>query len=131
MANRVTAAEVKEIISTDLDNDTVDVFIGAANLTVTEIIGDDTSLSDDQKKEVERWLSAHLIACTRQQQPQRQAVDAANIVYQGKTGMGLDATFYGQQVKILDTSGKMAAKLSKKAVSVHAVTTKPSSEWGT
>lgn len=122
MSNRVTATEVKDIIDTSLSDTVVDTFIGAANLTVTEYIGDDTSLSNDQKKEIERWFTAHLIACTRQQQAQAERIGDAQITYQGQTGKGLDATFYGQQVKILDTSGKMAQRIGKKAVQIHAVT---------
>lgn len=119
---RVTATEVKEILKTNLSDSVIDVFINAANLTVTEILGDDTTLSSDQKKEIERWFTAHLVGCTRQRQKQSEKIDEAAVTYQGKTGMGLDATFYGQQVKVLDATGKMAAKIGKKAVSIVAVT---------
>ena len=124
MSYRVTAAEVETIIDIEssVSDATINAFINAANLTVTEIIGDDTTLSSDQKKEVERWLAAHFIACTLQHKPQAEGALDANIVYQGKTGMGLDSTYYGQTVKILDTTGKMAQKLGKKAVSIHAIT---------
>lgn len=119
---RVTAPEVKEILKTNLSDPVIDAFITAANLTVTEIIGDDTTLSADQKKEVERWFTAHLIGCTRQKQKQSEKLGEAAATYQGQTGKGLDATLYGQQVKVLDTTGKMAAKIGKKAVSIHAIT---------
>lgn len=119
---RVTAPEVKEILDTNLSDPVIDTFINAANLTVTEILGDDTTLSSDQKKEIERWLTAHLVACTRQQQKQSEKLGEAAVTYQGQTGKGLDATFYGQQVKVLDTTGKIAARIGKKAVKIHAIT---------
>src|SRR3990167_11412597 len=55
---RVTSIEVKEIISTDIADLTA--YITAANLLVTEVLGG--LLSDALLKEIERWLSAHLIA---------------------------------------------------------------------
>lgn len=119
---RVTAQDVKEILETNLADQIIDTFITAANLTVTEVLGNDITLSDNQKTEIERWLTAHLVACTRQQQAQGEKVDDAAITYQGKTDKGLDATFYGQQVKVLDTTGKMANRIGKKAATIYAVT---------
>jgi len=40
----------------------------------------------------------------------------ASIRYQGRTGLGLAATLYGQQVKMLDTSGTLANLGKKKSV---------------
>lgn len=122
MANRITTDELKEIISTDLGDSVLEAFILAANLTVTEWLGSSTVLSSDQLKEIERWLSAHLLACTREQQAQSEDAGQASITYQGKTGMGLDATFYGQQVKLLDSTGILAQSVGKKLASVYAVT---------
>jgi hypothetical protein len=89
---------------------------------VTSYLGSTTLLTDDEKSEIERWLSAHLIACTRDQQAQQEAVTGGagvNVTYQGKTGLGLDATFYGQQVKVLDRTGLLS--LQKKEASVFAI----------
>jgi len=121
MAVRVTAAEVKQIIDTDLADEVVDAFILGANHTVTEVLGDDTNLSDGHKKEIERWLAAHLIAATREQQIQKAGAGGANVTYQGQTGMGLEATLYGQQCIRLDTTGKLAA-LGAKRAKITAIT---------
>jgi hypothetical protein len=126
---RVTATEVKEIISTSLSDSIVEAFIDAANTVVSEIIGSDTTLSTTQKKEVERWLSAHFLACAREQQPQSEKDGDASITYQGSTGMGLDSTYYGQTVKIIDTTGKLARSVGKKKVNIYAVTTKDREDW--
>lgn len=120
---RVLASEVKEILDTDLSDVIVGTFITAANITVTKFLGTSTVLSSVQLKEIERWFSAHLIACTREQQAQAEEVAGeTNIKYQGKTGMGLDSTLYGQQVKVLDTSGVLAANLGKKKATIYTVT---------
>ena len=122
MSTRVTAYEVKQIIDTDLADSVVEAFILGANYTVTEVLGDDTDLADGHKKEIERWLSAHLLASTREQQIQKAGAGGASVTYQGQTGNGLGATLYGQQVLALDTTGKMAATLSKRRISLAAVT---------
>lgn len=121
MANRTTATAVKQILDTDLDDPIVEAFITDANLIVTDIVGSSTDLSAEQKASIEKWLSAHMIACTRDQQASREGVEEADITYQGKTAMGLDATFYGQQVKLIDTTGLIAKSLGKARASVYAV----------
>jgi len=118
---RVIAAEVKEIIETDLTNIQVQPFIKVANATVTKLLGTTTDLSDTQKKEIERWLSAHLIACTRERQAKAEKAGGASITYQGETGQGIKSTHYGQTAADLDTTGKLA-NLGKRKVSLAAVT---------
>jgi hypothetical protein len=121
MANRVTVAEVKEILETSLTDPQILAFIGAANVTITALLGSST-LTTSQLKEIERFYAAHMIACTRDQQAKSESAGDASITYQGETGKDLDATFYGQQIKLLDTTGIMAAKAGRRAASVYAVT---------
>ena len=123
MAFRVNADEVKEIIDTSLSDPVIEAFISAANPTVTELLGSITSLSAVQLKEIERWFTAHLIACTRERQIDKETTGQAGATYSGQTEMGLDATMYGQQVKVLDTSGIMAQRIGKKLASVYAIPT--------
>lgn len=120
MALRVTSDEVKEILDTSLGDASIEAFIRAANLTVTKWLGS-SALSDAQLKEVERWLSAHFIACTRERQIKSEQAGDANITYEGKTDTGLDASFYGQQVKVLDTTGILAGQVGKRQATVYAV----------
>lgn len=120
MANRVNAEEVKEILDTTLDDSVVETFITAANLTVTRLLSDQ-GLEDAELKEIERWLSAHFLACTRELQPKTEQAGGAQVAYQGTTAMGLDATFYGQQVKILDTTGLLASTVGRRNVSIFMV----------
>jgi hypothetical protein len=118
---RVIPAEVKEIIETTLTDIQVSPFIKAANATVTKLLGTTTNLSDAQKKEVERWLSAHLIACTKARQAKSKKTGKASITYQGETGKGINSTHYGQMAAALDTTGKIT-NIGKRRVSLTAVT---------
>jgi len=122
MAVRVTAAEVKAIMDgcTVLD-DTVDVFIISANLTVTKMLGSDTTIGDTLLKEIERWFAAHMIASTIDRTTVTEKIGDVSVKYTGEFGKKLEATPYGQMVLQIDTSGKMA-KLGKKAASIIAVT---------
>jgi hypothetical protein len=122
MTLRVYGAEVKEILETDLSNSVIETFILAANLTVTELLGSNTDISDAQRTEIERWLAAHLIAATKEKQAKAEKAGEASITYQGETGMGLDGTMYGQQVKLLDTTGILAATVGKRKPSLTAIT---------
>lgn len=118
---RIVPDELKEIIETSLGDGVLWTFINGANLIVTKHLGSSTELSDDQRKEIERWLSAHLLTA-REQQAASEGADKASITYQGSYGMGLDATFYGQQVKLMDTSGILDSVVGKRAATLHAVT---------
>lgn len=104
---RVTGAEVKEIIDTSLTDAQVAPFIAAASAMVDQYLGD-AGLSDALLKEIERWLSAHLVA-VRDPRAQSKGVGDLRIQYRGRTGLGLDATLYGQQVKALDPTGALAS----------------------
>jgi hypothetical protein len=108
MATRTTATAVKQIIDTDLSDAIVEAYIQAANITITEVLGSDTTITSDHKEELERWLSAHLISATRERQASKEGAGGASITYEGITGKGLEATMYGQQVLAMDSTGKLA-----------------------
>lgn len=118
MANRVTTEEVKAILDTELSD--LSAFITAASLLVTEKLGE-SGLGVDHLKEIERWLAAHL-ATLRDRRPSHEKLDAAEVRYDGTTSLGLDFTPYGQQVKVLDTTGTLAA-LGKKGARLEALAT--------
>ncbi len=119
---RTTPSEVRQIIDTDLADAIIDAYISGATEVVTNVLGSDTTLSDELKRNIELWLTAHLIASTREQQIQKAGAGGANVTYQGMTGKGLEATLYGQQVLAMDTTGKMMAALSKQKASLKAIT---------
>ncbi|MHA2067165.1 MAG: hypothetical protein ACXABY_22585 [Candidatus Thorarchaeota archaeon] len=108
---RVQDAEVKEIVTTKLED--VTAFITSANLLVTDLLGD-SGLSDERLKEIERWLSAHLVsmndsgvrAVEEEVGRSRRRVGEATRQILGE---GLKLTRYGQQAMILDTTGRLTS----------------------
>lgn len=115
---RCTGVEVLEILETALTENEIAPFITASNVTVTAILGGG-SLSSAQLKEIERWLAAHF-AAIRDPRISEEKTEEAGAKYHGKSDMGLDHTPYGQQVKILDTTGAMA-NLGKRKASVEVL----------
>ena len=112
---RVTDVEVKEILDTIIDTTP---FITAANLIVTEKLGG-SDLSSAMLKEIERWLSAHL-ACSMDPRAKLESLGDGSKSYEGQTDLGLDNTKYGQNVKLLDTTGVLAS-LGKQAAKVEVL----------
>ena len=107
---RVTEEEVEEIIEVDSAILSLDPFITAANLLVTEELYDDSAIdfSESRYKEIERWLAAHFTAI----RDMRSAAERAGTVgqeFQYNLGLNLQVTIYGQQALALDTSGTLAA----------------------
>jgi len=115
MANRVTDEDVKKIISTTIDTTP---FITPANLIVTDRLSGE-GLGDPLLKEIERWLAAHLVAIRDPVYKTEKTGDASATVF-AEGGKGLDATPYGQQVKVLDITGKMAT-LGQKAAKLEVI----------
>ncbi len=100
---RVVDADVKGILDTTINTSP---FILTAHLMVDEELLGLGSYSDDRLIQIELWLAAHF-ACMMD--PRERAVQiGASATFEGYTHMDLDFTRYGQQVKILDTSGTLA-----------------------
>lgn len=102
---RVTDCDVKAIIETSLES--LRPFILAADAMVTQYLGA-KGLDSELLKEITRWLSAHFVAVNDQRLKSEKIGDATN-QYHGETGMGLDFTAFGQQVKVLDPTGTFAS----------------------
>lgn len=118
---RTTADEVKLIMDgCTLDDSVVDAYITAASEVVTNALGTDTNIGTVLKDEIEKWLTAHMIASTRFRTASKEKVGDASIEYAGKFGLGLDSTPYGQMVKTLDTTGKMG-QIGMKAATIRSV----------
>jgi uncharacterized protein (DUF1697 family) len=120
MANRVTATEVKAILDGCLlaDSD-VDTYITAGNALVTEVLGT-TTLTAALLKEIERYLTAHLIATTRHRQTVEEKIGDVAVKYAGKWDLGLSSTTYGQHALMLDITGRLA-NIGKKRASLYAI----------
>lgn len=117
---RVTIAEVKEIIETTREDAEITAVITAANLVVTSKVGSSTLVSTALAKELERWLAAHMLAATVEQQPVEEAIGPLKFKY-ASLGELLQQTYYGSQVLIMDPTGSFASA-GKKSVKLRSVT---------
>jgi len=96
--------DVDSTISTDLAP-----FIEVANSLVTDVCTNyDTPYTDAKLELIERWLSAHFYAVRESRASEQRAVSVSRIL-QSKVDLGLDVTHYGQQAKLIDTEGGLAA----------------------
>ena len=103
---RVTAAEVKQVFDTSLEDDRLVPFIAQADLIIDEeLVGRD--LSDARLKLISQHLSAHYASLALDRRADQEGVAGATITYQGRTGMGFNATQYGQTALELDNSGRL------------------------
>jgi len=114
---RVSQNEVRAII----DSDVVDLlpFIAIADELTTEKLSG-KGLSTTLLKEITRWLSAHFVAIRDPRTTEEKTGEAAAKFFLGKVGTGLDATPYGQQVKILDVTGTLNS-MGKRASEVVTI----------
>jgi hypothetical protein len=121
MAARVTATEVKAIMDNCTTADAVvTVMIGAATELIDEVFSNNTEVSTTLLKEIERWLTAHMLASTLSRTTSDEKVGDAEVKYTGKWGSKLESTPYGQMVLTLDFTGKMA-KMGKIGASITAI----------
>ncbi len=113
MANRVTHSEVTHIISST--EDTVP-FISVANRYVTRVLGN-TSLVAADLKDIELYMSAHLVAVSKeggaviQERVGSSMIQFANSAF----GKDLESTRFGQMALSLDTTGTLATQAKPKA----------------
>jgi hypothetical protein len=121
MANRVTATEVKVIFDTQLDDAIIDVFIIPANILTdkVEAADVDNTLTTDQLKEIERWLSAHFTGI-RDTRVSNEKAGPVGQGFQYKVDLNLNLTMYGGTAITLDTTGYLAS-LQKQAEDGQAV----------
>lgn len=115
MSVRTTSTAVELIINTTLSDAQINAFITTASLIIDTNLAD-KGLSATLLTEIETWLAAHLLSM-RDQRVSGKSIGDVSFSYQGQTGLGLDATIYGQQVKLLDSSGTLAS-LGKRRASV-------------
>lgn len=119
---RTTPEEVKDITTLEVDVSRIAPFITLANLMVTEDLAT-VGYTDERLGLIETWLSAHLVKSTISRDKESQSLgDGSTVTFQGETGLDLDSTPYGQQVKMLDPSGILAKRgAGLKRASLRAV----------
>ena len=117
---RTTEAEVLAIMDNELIDSQVTPFMTAANLLITKAFSDGNT-SDELLEEIEKWLTAHMIASTIAKTTATEELGDAKVKYTGYWGKKLEATPYGQMVQVLDTEGLMG-NLGKAGASMYAIT---------
>ena len=109
--SRTTEAAVKGILLRDYDSvnlPSLTPFIDTATLIVdgisTYATNNGPAVSAAQLEIVERWLSAHFFKMSDRPYKQKSTA-GSSASFDGNTGMGFDATLYGQMAKRLDPTG--------------------------
>lgn len=110
MGARVTDAEVKQVLSTEIDTTP---FINAAHRIVEDNELGTKGVGSSTLKSIEQFLAAHL-ASSREKQVKSETTGRASVTYQGETGTRFDGTQYGQTAISLDWTGTLAALSNRK-----------------
>lgn len=109
---RVTADEVKAIIQTNVTDTQMQEYIFSAEVLLSSAFAN-RGLADDIYKEVTRWVTAHLIASSRDRQAREEGAGGAYVKYTGLSYTGLRGTTYGQHAITLDPTGVLAMMAGK------------------
>jgi len=121
MAIRVTADEVREIMDgVTVTDSIINTFIMAASAVIDKVFANDSEIGDTLKKELERWLTAHMLSMSVSRTTADEKLGEVNVKYTGKWGENLLATPYGQTVLTLDITGKMG-NVGKRPASTYAI----------
>jgi hypothetical protein len=98
-------------------NPSLSPFIESANAVVDRVaacaIARDKTLTTAELELIERWLAAHYYASAPDQAKESRTTGRASAKYQGKTGMYLESTKFGQMAVTLDHSGCLVAIASQ------------------
>lgn len=114
---RTTTEAVIALLTTGRDYDTennpdVGQFIDTASVIVDRVRTCSSNrgkgLLDSELELVERWLAAHCYACSDQPYASKSTAGASGS-FQGRTGLALEGTKYGQMALTVDYSGCLSA----------------------
>lgn len=111
--SRVTAAEVKEVIETEVTDSVVEAYILYAATIVDDYLSD-SSLTASALKEIERYLTAHAISVSTARQAIGQEVGPVKQKFSDIFGTGFNSSTYGQMAMSLDSTGTLAELSSTK-----------------
>jgi len=118
---RIIAQDVIDIMDDDFSISTsvINTFITVAEEVVTNIYAGSTT-SVTLLKEIERYLTAHMIVSTLYRMGKEEKVSEAQIKYTGEWKEGLSSTPYGQMLLTIDTTG-LILKSGKRSASIRTV----------
>lgn len=102
--SRVTADDIRNIMpETTLEDGVIEVYAASAHIYIDSfLLG---KYEEEMLKEIERWMTAHMIAMTQERTSKEEGAGGAYIKYAGDWSTGLLGTSYGQMVYSLDTEG--------------------------
>ena len=111
---RTTPTLVKGLLLRDYDskrNPSLQPFIDSASMIIDRVkvlaVKQRINYTDAQLELIERWLSAHGYVMTDQNYAQTKIL-TSSALYQGRTGMRLEGSKYGQYAMSLDYSGSLS-----------------------
>lgn len=116
---RTTVDAVKALMLPGKDYDvanapSVQPYIDTAYAIVNRVVECSTArgiiLTSEELELIERWLSAHYY-CMSDSPYSARSTQGASGTFQGQTGMGVEATKYGQVAEGIDYSGCLSALL--------------------
>lgn len=119
MASRTNNTEVKIIIPTALTDAEIDSLIIMANRMVNNTL-DGEGLSAALTKDIETWMTAHLIAIGKERQVETEKIGDIWVSYTENPSGFLQSTTFGQMVLSLDPTGNFQ-KTTMKKVSFNAI----------
>jgi len=121
MAVRTNSEDVLAIMGApDVDEDVVTSIIEAASAMVDQIYSGDSTLGSTLLENIEKWLSAHMVASSLARTTSDEKIGDVSVKYTGKWGELLKSTPYGQMALALDITGKLA-RAGKTGASIYAV----------
>lgn len=135
---RTTAEAVKDLLIEGGDYPPADQTqppltgrIASANVIVTRVATCATAkgltLNATELELVERWLAAHFY-CVSDRTYAEKNTGKAGAVFDGRTGMSLDATLYGQTAQTVDYSGCLSAIGKRRRASIAWLGLPPSEQ---
>jgi hypothetical protein len=117
---RTTIALVKSVIPTGLEDPEISALMQVANRMVTTVVGSEGSLTEETLKDLETWMTAHIIAIGKERQTREERVGDVWVKYNENKSQFLQSTSYGQMVLFLDTTGKFQSA-SKMRASIQSI----------
>lgn len=120
---RTDADKVRWILETDLETVDIDAYIEGATALIDREF-ENKGVSETLLENIERWLTAHMIAATRERQAIEQKAGPAEQKFTDVYHRGLDSTSYGQMAMALDPTGTLFdLSMQRRPIKLYAVKT--------
>mgnify|MGYP000919659445 CR=1 FL=1 len=112
---RVTAAEVKDVIDTELEDSEINACINTAHVMIAGRSRMLTELDDDTLAQIETWLAAHFVS-VREPRVEQETVDETTVRYALPRASSITESTYGQVAIALDTTLSLTGVTTRRAV---------------